>query len=278
MIDSRTSPFFFLDSKEVREFIARALDIPAGKNYPSHNYFAFNFRDDELVNAKIYFSFFRRLNDQEVSTVLPVMSDFKKYYPLWQHEPARHINHTGCAFAIKVGADFIPTYQFHFRFPWNQKLVLPKLVTLGAEDMSSYHGISFEYKKQEQTEKRYYYLRNSPACLQVLKRFEEPFRDQLIEYTETDKISKIIHWFETVSQSRQYFRDYAGPRMNQLIDDMKEKYGCVALYPGVYQDKRTRSVYFFRPNNQTDRLFYDPINNCIKTVENVLAPYLTARA
>lgn len=269
-----TEPFFFLKSDEVRSFVSKALAVEPGAGMPYHNYFAFNFYNDQLHNAKIYFSFFRRLENNEVKTLLPYTQDFEQLYHLWQQEPQRHINHTGCAFAIKVGPDLKATYQFHFRFPYNNKyLSAPGHVTLSQEDLSVYQGLSYEYTGDERVEKRYFYLRNSPAVMQVLKKFNEPFRNQVIEYTETDKMTKIIHWFESVQQSRQYFRDYAGANMNALIDFMHEKFGCVALYPGVYENKKMRSVYFFKPNTMTDRLFYDPQNNRLHTVENVLVPH-----
>lgn len=251
----------FIASTELTQFVKTMRSIDLGK-YPAYNCFALNFRDDSPVNFKVYFSFNRKLNFNEILRVLPTTADIEPFYPLFTESKNRDVDHTGFSLAIKIDQNLKATYQVHFRFLYSPLLPQPKLVKLTYNDykytqgVKYTQGISFEYTGKETFRKNYYYLRGSSAFKTVLSRFGGLDRNHLLEYTETDKWSKVIHWYYYFLDIQNHIESLKGSNYHKFTRWIETEYGVTALYPGVYDDQRTRSIYFFstqpKPNLRRD--------------------------
>lgn len=237
----------FLATPALVDFVKTMKTICSGdqNGCPTNNYFALNFNDAGPTSFKIYFAFYKKLQLEEILRVLPTTADIEPFYPLFEESKKRSINHTGLALAIKLDQQLRATYQIHFRFLYSPILPQPKFVKLSNKDYRFTQGISFEYTGAQTLRKNYYYLNGSAAYRAVLARFGGPDRNHLVEYTETEKWSKVIHWFYRNEDIQDYIQSSANSNYQNFIKWAESEYGVMARCPGVYDDQKTRSIYFF---------------------------------
>lgn len=258
----------FLSAPEPHHFVKTMRTIDLG-GCPAHNYFALNFKDDKPENFKIYFSFCKKLSFGEILRVLPTTADIEPFYCLFEQSKIRDMNHTGFSLAIKINQELKLTYQVHFRFMYSPILPQPKLIKLSQSDYKFAQGVSFEYTGAQTFRKNYYYLNRSSAYKTVLSRFGGADRNHLIEYTETDKWNKVIHWYHNISDVQEYIQLSKGTNYYRFLKWVESEYDMIALFPGIYDDQRTRSIYFFSARPEANQLLGFYGNSNIETVHRL---------
>jgi hypothetical protein len=259
---------------EVQRYVdlTNALD---SADAPMHNFVGFNLTRDRIVNAKVNHHHFRRLDDTQLAPLVPVRDVFDQVYPKWQPNMVRSTKETGSAFVIKVTESGPPTYQFHFRFPFQAGDFASLGVAPHQIDLTNYSlnpGISFEYTGSQVLRKLYYYLNRPEEKAIVARQFDEPWaeRADMLEYTQTDKARKVILWILETADCEAYFRQLNWPLMNELIDFMAT-FGCTPTFPGVYEGGEVRAVYFFRYPLNVPNPWAQPENLQIRTLDSIPA-------
>lgn len=256
---------YFYSSEALHDFMARCESIDVGKGWPSQNYFAANFKNDELNSMKFYYSFFRPLELHEIQHLLPSTKDIEPYIPYFRPSKVRSLNDTGFSFAIKLSRDLTPTYQVHFRFPYTPLLPKPKNIALSSKDLLLYQGISFEYTNDKVLRKNYYYSKDSSSFLKLIKDFKAVNKGQMLEYTETEDWRKIIHWFLSYDDINEYVNSCNWNQYINFIHFIEKSFKVRAMYPGEYLDQKTRSIYFLNLVGDSPR-FEDEVNLNIDTL------------
>ena len=135
---------------------------------------------------------------------------------------------------IKVAQNGPPTYQFHFRFPFQTGDFQYLGLAPHSIDLSNYSlnpGISFEYTGSEVLRKLYYYLNRPEEKDIIAKQFSEPWcrRADMLEYTQTDKARKVILWMYESATCQEYFSQLDWPLLSELIADSLGRYEDIAL-------------------------------------------------
>ena len=234
---------------EVQAYVGRCRALGVG-DAPTHNFVGFNLTRDRILTAKVNHHHFRRLDGRILDGLVPVRTVFDTVYPKWEPNQVRSSRETGAAFVIKVAPSGLPTYQFHFRFPFQvadfQRLGLAP----HAIDLSNYTlnpGISFEYTGTEALRKLYYYLNRPEEKAIIADQFGEPWcqRADMLEYTQTDKARKVILWMYESPSCEEYFSQVNWPLLSELIQYMRG-FGCEPAFPGIYEGGQIRAVYFFK--------------------------------
>src|SRR5262245_61008973 len=96
-----------LESPAWIEYARRVYAIDPG-DHPFLTYVGINFTKERLKNYKFYFSFYRRLSEEELASLLPVpdRSHFDALYAeAWHPTPRYSQLHRGTTFAVKVEPD-----------------------------------------------------------------------------------------------------------------------------------------------------------------------------
>lgn len=258
---------------EARRFLEAAFAVEAGKEGLYRDGFGLNFHGGEPLNLKLIFAFFGKLARNEASALLPTLEHYDLWEPKWRASKVEGPNNQGLAMVIKLPfAGGAPTYQFYFRLPMSAGLAEPKRLKLGASDRAMYQGISYDYTGGVALEKHYFYLRATPEAHAQLARFGEVRHDGLIEVCEADKGDKLIHMLPRLSEGRAYWASLAAeaPAVKAAADWGRETLGCEAMFPGVYEDRRTRAMYFFKPASAADTFASGPENTRIETLARTL--------
>lgn len=239
-----------LKSKAVQDYIAAAESIHPGEGYPFVNYFGVNYRGDEVLNVKIYFSFFRRLKEEDIKKLIPNTEVFLKHYDKWLDAKTHDMQHTGCTFALKVTADLKPTYYFHYRLP-GAAGKLPKNISLNQLEQNEHNNtISYEFNDDKVLEKNYYLLFDKTTVKNCLEKYKidflikQNYLPDLIEYTETEKWDKIILAIADKDMQKKYMNSLPEKNMNQVINYFCNKYQLMTASSSIYNDLKTRAVYF----------------------------------
>jgi hypothetical protein len=275
-----------MTDKEIKMLIAKYIHHPVVtqtyKNfksidsdgiYPSMIYFGLNFCDKKVISFKIYFAVYKRLSDAELSNLLPVTDDFKRYYHLWAESKVRNEEHTGCTFEIKFKNSDKPTYGFHYRLNPTQEayelIGTPKMLGFDISSENTRPGINYEYEPDRILRKRYYYIK-SPHNKQIIaKRFNYDYATQaaFIEYTESDAFAKINIWnpnFTIINLNRpSVFSD----EENAIINFIKKEYGVINISDGLYEDGKIKATYFFDLKGNAEYPFIEPENLKIDTLK-----------
>lgn len=242
-------------------------------DYPELNYFGINFDEKGICSVKFYFAFFRRLQKHEVELFLPHTKDFDAYYHLWQESKQRSFEHTGCTFEVKFKGDDFPVTGFHFRIhPTEESYNLigyPQQLPFNIKDVSTRPGINYEYEKNGVLRKKYYYFENENHKKVIAERFKKPFAEKasLIEYTETEKFSKVNLWRFDYSPENRKRPNYFTKENNNLIDELEKKYGLINVSDGFYENDTIKATYFFNTNNNSPAAFDDLSNYNIDTLK-----------
>lgn len=234
---------------ELQDYVRRCRALDSGDG-PVNNFVGFNLTKDRILTAKVNHHHFKRLDDRTLDGLVPVRTVFDTVYPKWQPNTIRSSKETGAAFVIKVAPTGPPTYQFHFRFPFQAEDFQRLGLAPHTIDLSNYSlnpGISFEYTGSEVLRKLYYYLNRPEEKDIIAKQFDEPWcrRADMLEYTQTDKARKVILWMYESAACQEYFSQVDWPLLSELIAYMRG-FGCEPTFPGIYEGGQVRAVYFFK--------------------------------
>lgn len=241
-------------NENLQAYIDNALSINFGNDYPYLSYFGINYNENGLLNFKVYFAFFRRLEKNEINVLLPDVRDFYLHYNDWEDSKLFDLKHTGCSFALKINTNEQITNYFHFRT--NQLISdLPKKITLTNDELNlNQQTYCCEYNDSGTFNKNYSLIFDRKNIKTLLDRFKINFFDQsnylpyLIEYTETEKWDKIILAIDDLKNHNKFKNEILDENIKEVIDYFSEKYGLMSASPGFYSDGKTRSIYFVEKN------------------------------
>lgn len=238
------------------------------REYPYLNYFGINFDAEGIISFKLYFHFFHRLTEEEVSQFLPQTDDFFKYYHLYEPSTTCIDEHTGCALEIKFkGGIENPVIGFHYRVKPTEEayrlIGYPNLLPEGMGEFQNKPGINYEYSAGGVLVKRYYYFYSEESRAYFAERFGNDFINKvfMVEYTESDQFAKINAWRLDFTVENLDRPDVFNEKAASIIRQIRAQYGLVNLSDGYYEDSDIRATYFFnvQPTN---------INTPFNTEEN----------
>lgn len=257
---------------EVATYTRRLLALDPG-DAPMQSFVGFNMTPDRILTAKVNHHHFVRLPENELRGLVPVRSVFDRYYPKWQPDQPRSRKETGSAFVVKVAPGSPATYQFHFRFPFQEEDFAELGLASHEIDFRRYTlnpGISFEHTGEEVLRKLYYYLEDPGEKAIIARQFGEPWAQEaaMLEYTQTDKARKVILWNFFVDQTRAYIRNVGWPILDELVEFM-DGFGCSPMFPGIYEGGGVRAIYFFRFPVASDDPWSLEENHQIRTLEHL---------
>jgi hypothetical protein len=248
----------------VMKYIDLAYSIEREDDDPFLSYFGINYKNDEVINFKIYFEFHNILSENDIEKLLPDTRLFLKYYKEAHirmgkvHDP----DHTGVTFAIKVTPEGKVTYYFHYGLPGKAQR-FPKRIKLNADEESRMNNIlSCEYVNGEPFRKYYNVIWDKDTTAYLLKKFGAESAANFtsfdhIEYTETDKFDKIMIGILDPKEQKEYMNTLPDCKMKNLIELLSLKYGLMTGSCSIYDDQATRAVYFAL---EREKIFYTSID------------------
>lgn len=264
----------FFSSAQVKDFIRRANAIPVSGKFPSLNYLGINFRGEEVHSIKLYYTFFAKPDLAVVRTILPDTGDLEKYYPYFEESETSDLQHTGCAFTIKMDNSGNFSRGFHFRFSVKDNpLFEPAVfVKLTGPDLENYQGISFEYSTGGTKKKRYYYITDSLTKKVIAGEWDNGSITgaSLIEYTEAGNERKIIAWDDEISAAAKRVNIPFSETHNEFNLWMKNRLGLQNYFDGIYLGKEIKASYFYHFEKQTKTLFDFTVNRHIDTAGYIM--------
>jgi hypothetical protein len=227
------------------------------KKLPYINYFGINFDSSNIISFKIYFHTFNKLTEEEILWFLPTASDFLKYYPLALRADSCAAEHTGIAFAIKFNSSSpVPHTGFHFQLsPSDESYALvgmPENLPFDISTVKITPGINYEYDERHVLRKRYYYFDTKEHKAYFAARFGFDFlnRVKYIEYTESEKFSKINAWGHCPENNDML--NIFLPWQNEVINELCNEFEIKNTVFGYYENSDIRSTYFIRINTRND--------------------------
>ena len=210
------------------------------------NYFGINFDEKGIYSVKFYFHVFPILQKEDVELFLPKSNDYFKYIHLYDG-----YNNQGCAFEVKFLRDNNkPTIGFHYRLKAAgvsfQLVGKPKYIDM--TDPQYGPGINFEYNGENTVVKRYYYFKSKSDKEYFAERFNMPMliNTSLIEFSETEVMSKINIWFGTDKSHLIKKLNLFTELEIQYIDQISKQYGLNFQACGCYENTNMKAAYFFR--------------------------------
>jgi hypothetical protein len=244
------------------------------EQYPDMNYVGINFKGNDVVSVKIYFSFFHNLKEEDILKYIPTSADYNRYIHLWRESTIRNLEHSGCAFTIKFKPGKPITYGFHYRITPSKEaydlIGRPNNIPFKVDDLGTRPGINYEYNNNETVVKRYYYFDKDDHREYFAKRFNNPFalNLHLIEYTESDKFSKAIFWRMEYADLNFNRPQFFAPEAEKIVKEFRNKYGLINMLDGYYENDNTIATYFFNTvKNEHQWPFDVPENFQIDTLK-----------
>jgi len=251
-----------LQAPHWQDYVRSVYAIDPG-DYPFLTYVGLNFTKTTIKNFKFYFSFYRRLSESEIETLLPVPDRglFDELYPKWHPSRSYGTIHRGTTFALKVDTQGKLTHYYHLRVP-GLLMGAPKRLNLAACDEPNYHGVCEEFCGGQRALKRYYYCRDRGTIADALE--QAGLRDGLDDLSQID-------WLEYVESQHRDKLTWITPRQDLLRDLIErrgpERLGSALhkicrdcgfhLYgPGSARDLGDHSIYFVQPSAQQGRAGY----------------------
>jgi hypothetical protein len=270
-------------TQELKKYLNHPIVIETYRNYnslwekrqnsPYLNYFGINFDSQGICSFKIYFAFFDRLIEKEVALFLPETTDFFRYYHLWEPTSVKTLEHSGCTFEIKFKGSLDPILGFHYRLkPIKESYDLigyPENIPFDVLSLNTRPGINYEYFSDSVLRKKYYYFDSDFHKAYFAKRFNNDFLSKvgLIEYTESDKFSKINAWKFDFTKDNMNRPNPFNEKANAIIDFLKEKYGLINISDGYYESSDIRASYYFNIHKTSIAPFDDKENLHIDTLK-----------
>lgn len=237
-------------NKNIQKYIELAYSVKQN-GYPFMSYFGFNYRDNELLNFKVYFRFHNPLSSEEVLKLLPDNSHFLLHYDKAGIGKINDVYHTGVTFALKINTQGIITHYFHYLiYDYKNEIPIhyPQKYLLKPGDDKMFQKInSVEYAQTKQLNKRYYTITDKIGVSELLKRFDikHHFTSlKHLEYTETEKFDKIILGIFSQEEQCSYMDSLPESCIKNMIKLLCEKYNLMTCSPAIYDDLRTRAIYF----------------------------------
>jgi hypothetical protein len=250
---------------KIQEYIDLAYSIKRENDDPFLSYFGINYNGDEVVNFKVYFEFHNLLSKNDISKLLPDTDLFMEHYPKLYSRLGKiqDKNHSWVTFAIKITPEGKITYYFHFAIPEGKALRLPSKIKLTSEEEGFMNNIvSCEYTGSKKFIKHYYVIWNKETLKHLVNRFDvrglEKFKSfSHIEYTETEKFDKVMIGIRDPKEQTLYMDGLPEGKMKKFINYLCKRYDLMTGSCSVYDDGKTRGVYFALQN---DKIFYTSID------------------
>lgn len=243
-----------IDQQDWRPYVENVYSIDSG-DYPFLTYVGLNFTESKIKNFKFYFSFFKRLNPDEVATLLPVADRrrFDDLYARWQPTKNYNLIHRGTTFALKVSLDGALTHYYHLRLP-GRPMGEPVRMRLSPSDRSRQHGVCEEFADNKVSLKRYFYCSDRATILASLESagFEDLSGElgniDCLEYIESDQRDKMA-WITPSRALLMALVERRGPpHLLEALEIFCRRSGFMPYGPGSARDASDHSIYFVLPN------------------------------
>lgn len=249
--------YTLLNSEHIKAYRDKALSIESDMDYPHLTYIGYNYNENEILNVKLYFVFFKRLNKNEISLLLPNTTDFYENYHLWEDSKIATGEHTGSVFAIKLDNKNIPTFYFYYR---TKGLLFgaPEKIELTEEEQNLYHGVSCEYCNNLVLKKKYYTITNPQNISKILNLYNLPYLKtpevfpSWIEYTETTMWSKILIGMNQRNKLNIVTNHIPWINQKKLINKLCADDNMMVIGHGLYENQKTRAVYLIEDKAKQD--------------------------
>lgn len=249
-------------------------NYPLNKNYPYQNYLGINFNEADILNLKLYFSFFVPPPLDFVKKIIPDTSNYEKFIVNYIPSSERTFENNGITFSLKIDEKKIITKGYHFRFD-NNVCDMPKIKSfkVSKDDILNV-GICEEFNNAKYI-KYYYYFKNIYNKQKFALRFNKPHLivADLIEYTESDNFNKIIGCNVSANPFYNKFLSFNSPLVKHIDNLLVSKIGLNDnIADGFYENSNIESKYYFKLNslNIGTNDFSLPENYHINTLNQII--------
>lgn len=256
------------------DYVRQVYTIDPG-GYPFLSYIGLNFTKNTLKNYKFYFSFFKRLNEEEIGKLLPVSDrgHFDELYAQWSPTKLYNMHHRGVTFALKVNPDGTLTHYYHLRLP-SMPFGLPKRLSMSQEDLDrNYHGACEEFTKDKIHLKRYYYIHDPHSIAETLEMVnlyddvqEHDWLDT-VEYIESENRDKVAFFTTSPTMLQTLIEERGPPRLMNGLIKMCHDCGFELFGPGSALDGKDHSVYFVQnsgPSTAPGYYIFDGVSTFVR--------------
>jgi hypothetical protein len=224
------------------------------EGHPFLSYVGVNFTQTTIKNYKFYFSFFKRLSEDEIRSLLPVADRgrFDAFYDQWHPTQRYTAIHRGTTFALKVEADGTLTHYYHLRvrgLPFGD----PERLELAQCDRDNFHGVCEEFTGDRIHEKRYFYCRDRTTIarsLQIAGLPDETSDIDCLEYIESEGRDKMAWITGEPNLVRELLYQRGQPRLASGLAKICHDCGFVLFGPGSARDGKDHSIYFIEPGGR----------------------------
>ena len=225
------------------------------EGYPFLTYLGINFTNNEILNFKFYFSFFKKLSVEELSKVLPIsdFSDFNSLYNLWNSSKTYNSLHQGATFAIKILPNYAPTYYFHLRLNttvYNK----PKLLNLETSNCIKNVGFCKEYTTNGYSNKNYFYFEDKDIIRNLANQYGlnnskfNPDSIDELEYIESNNRNKIDLITFDQDFVEEFLKQKTSKKNQDLFKNICSIYNFKMYSPGIDSSGNNFSIYFIDAN------------------------------
>jgi hypothetical protein len=237
------------------DWVRQAYAIDPG-DHPFFAYVGLNFTAERLKNVKFYISFYRRLTEAELRTMLPVSDRgrFDRFYAEWQPTQQVKTLHRGVSFALKVDTDGTQTHYWHMRtkgMPFGP----PERLAVHPSDLENYHGACEEFTGSRIHLKRYFYLKNPQTIAESLlaggMRLRRVLPVDWLEYIESDGRDKFSWVTADLRLIGELVQERAGPGLAPVLDELVRATGTALYAPGSARGGEDHALYLFNPGPAT---------------------------
>jgi len=255
----------FYNSLPIQKFIKNINNIGRGvkdinqTGFPSKlsTLISFNFKENKLLNFKIYCEIFRKFKKYEILKFLPTDKDFNYYFSYWDNTLSSSL-----CFGIKVDKDHLPTQYFHIKL---NRVIKEFTECKIYKERPTFKrtGISFEYTGSSVKKKYYFYFTESDD----IEYFKQKYNLTLdggcidhIEFTEFDNGDQKIIVVYSYKNEAAYSNIQKTFFHHTLIKD------CVEYFT---QDHDLLPCYFGVYKNNTIALYWSVTEKELKNVVNI---------
>jgi hypothetical protein len=230
-------------------FILKYENLLLSKN--SNQYFTtlgINFKNGKVDSIKFYAHIFEDINDDELKQFIPHANDYNKYLYLKSKDTAFTKKNVGTILELKFkSSSDNPTSGFFYMLQNTadtfKTLGFPENMPEKLKKECGSMGINFEYSKETELFKRYYYFSKESVKLYFEKKLGFPLLGNFMEYGVGNGISKLNNYAGDFPNFWDKDKNF-GPNQHYIIRYLVEKYSLSIIGSGAYLNQNTKAIYF----------------------------------
>jgi hypothetical protein len=245
-----------LNHGTTRHFLQKSIKTLYHEDYPFCTYMGFNYRDDELINAKFYVTGFKKVDFDLIRTFFPFHNEIENAYAKYEESRIFDTMHMGTAFVLKMDRSLRDGYTFFIKLKEIPHTPVSKIKLLHPEPKIVDDYFAFEKTDGDSYQKRYYPILNRENISHLLDSFGVNAIDHskvnFIEYLEYKDESKITMPISDTDYLNDYLKRTNGEKLIELNEFMRDKFDLHPMATSNYKKGNVKSVYYMLKGDNVD--------------------------